>query len=758
MSRSGEEGNGEETTTRREELGIDNADADDDPAFASSSSSFLSWCRSKGIRIRPSLRCTAVAIGGRGVVSCCSSGEEIEAGTALVRVPRRWIFSLGGALAEGVGGDGDGGGGAFRAAVEEVQGKRRGRSINASSLLPPEALLACYLLLEAWKVECRREKAGEDEEEDKSVFSPQPPPSRWEPYLLSLPSSYPLLMQTVADSSSSASSSISPLERDAVFALFSGIPAARAAAEQATAEVAADVAEAAAALVAAAASRSCRGGGADDDASSASSTAAAASASASAFSFARERFAWARASVRSRAMFLSDDDDRATSFGSSAAAAAAQASQTPPLPSPSLFASAGALLPFGDLFNHAHAPPPEEPDTGGSCRSCEGWHSAPGVCCESGEEREEVGAEEATEAAAAAEAEVEAAEEPRPSSPPPPSNSWGDGAFDRTTSEFVVWARRSYSASGDRGKVGRKEEEKEGEKEGERQQQGEEEGANGKREVQIFLTYASDADNLATLSNYGFVDRGNPHDRCPLSLEAWRSVADKSARAAQEEARRRGRRDSGNNASSLLRWRAEALKVLLSSSSSPYSSSQEPLFLEADSWCHSLSGAPGWNLLSALRSAFLATELLSSSASFSVSSSSSHSSSSPLSLRRAAVASGGSPGTEVDAAAFSALAEAARAARELARPGDAEQERILERAEAAEAAEAAAARDSSGGGSGGDTEPASSVGGSSEGLVAAARWRQAWVQATERVVRHASRVAEAAKNAAAATTKRNIVK
>lgn len=738
MSASGEEE--AEEATRREERGIDDAGAEDDsasPAAATppSSSSFLSWCRSRGIRIHRSLRCAPVAVGGRGVVS----EEAIEAGTALVRVPRRWVFSLGAALAE------DGGDDAFRAAVEEKVWEGRGRSSSGtatySSLLPPEALLACYLLFEAWKVQKQQQR----------------PPSRWEGYISSLPSSYPLLMQTVAVASAPApASGASPLvERDAVFALFCGIPAALAAAEQAGAEVAGDVAEAAAALVAAAASRSCCKGGGGGDASSASPAAAAASAS----SFSRERFAWARASVRSRAMFLSDGDDRASSLERSLSSTPLPTPPTP-LPLPSSFASAGALLPFGDLFNHAHAPAPEEPDTGGSCGRCKGWHSAPGACSGSEEEEEERREEAGAAAAAATEA---AAEEPRPSSsspPSPPPNSWGDGAFDRATSEFIVRARRSYG-----------EEEEEEEKEGVEKQGGHkgEEEASGdsskkcerrkRREAfQIFLTYSSggaDADNLATLSNYGFVDASNPHDRCPLSLEAWGMVAEGSSRRLREEARRRRRRDGGKSADPPplgLRWRSEALEVLLSPSSS-----QETLS-EADSWCHSLSGAPGWNLLAALRSAFLATEV-SPSSSFS----SYSPSSSSLSVRRAAVASGASPGPAVDAAALSALAEAARAARELARPGDAEQERILERAAAAGEAKAAARAaacdgscrgDGNGGGSGdGDgsggceEEGRASV---SEGLLAAACWRKAWVEATERVAEHASRVAEAASAAAAA--------
>ena len=738
-----EEAGGEKEATAREERGIDNAGADgcrsSAPAVASvaaaaasaaasasagavpavapaassatpttSPSSFLSWCRSSGIRVHRSLRCAAVAVGGRGVVSVESSA--IEAGTALVRVPRKWVFSLGAALAEGDG--------AFRAAVEaEEQQRRAGRSRSASPLLPPEALLACSLLLEAWKVAQRGREAGAGEagEGEGAALSSPPPPSRWERYLSSLPGSYPLPMM---------------LERDAVSALFFGIPAAAAAAARAGDEAAGAVAEAAAALVAAAASRGCSEGG---DGGGAVASAAAASA----FSFARERFAWARATVRSRAMFLSDDDDRASSEGASASGS--------PLPLPPSFASAGALLPFGDLFNHAHAPDPEEPDTGGSCGSCNGWHSAPGVCCRESEGGG--GKEEGAFDAAAAAEEEEAG--PRPDSPrPPPSNSWGDGAFDRAASEFVVSARRSYGKVAGEEKGG---ENGEGEKEGERG----EEGAKSK-EVQIFLTYSSggaDADNLSTFVNYGFVDPDNPHDRAPLSLEAWRRVAEASARTLLEEARRRGRRDTANNDASpplaLLRWRAEALKLLLPSSSREQEQQQQQqqpplLLLEADSWCHSLSGAPGWKLLSALRWAFLATEPPPLRSSFSSSSSARSSRLSPLSSRRAAVASGGSPGPAVDAAAFAALAAAALAARELARPGDEEQERILGRAED-EAAPAGA-----GGGGKEEEGPVFSV---SDGILAAACWRRAWVAATERVVKHASRVAEAA---AAATREKTI--
>ena len=40
---------------------------------------------------------------------------------------------------------------------------------------------------------------------------------------------------------------------------------------------------------------------------------------------------------------------------------------------------AGALLPLGDLFNHAPPRPPQPPDVGGGCRACAGWHGATGA-------------------------------------------------------------------------------------------------------------------------------------------------------------------------------------------------------------------------------------------------------------------------------------------------------------------------------------------------------------------------------------------
>ena len=435
------------------------------------------------------------------------SSGPIEAGTALVRVPRRWVLSLGGALAADA---------AFRAAVLE-----RGEESSASSL-PPEALLACYLLLEAWKVEERGKRritkssssggggGNETEEEEERTLLPLPqwqPSSRWATYIRALPRSYPLLMQTVSNSNS-------PLESDSVSLLFSGIPAAQGAPEEARAEATGAVAEAAAALVAAAASKSCGGEGSCCCGSSSSA------AFLSSLAFARERFPWARASVRSRAMFLSDDDDK-TNFKTSSA--------SPSLPLPS-FASAVALLPFGDLFNHAHAPPPEEPDTGGSCACCRGWHGAPGVCCENGErgeERKEAFAAAATAAAmAATRATAEAEPLPPSSAAPVLSNSWGDGAFDAAASEFVVSARRSYRVAGQgKEKVGEKEE---GEKEGKEEEEGEEEkeeeeeeakkkaqsttrkGGGGGGEAQLFLTYSSggaDADNLATLVKFNQLPR-----------------------------------------------------------------------------------------------------------------------------------------------------------------------------------------------------------------------------------------------------------
>ena len=666
------------------------------------------------------------------------SSGPIEAGTALVSVPRRWVFSLGAALAgeeeedegeeeresESKGdddGQGGGGGGAFRAAVEEESG-----SSSSSSVLPPEVLLACYLLLEAWKVEerAKAEREGEKEKEKEEKEEPPPPlpqRSRWRPYLGSLPSSYPLLMQTVTSS---------PESNDSLCALFCGIPAAQAAAEQARAEAAGAVAEAAVALVARAASKSL---GKRNNSTSSASAAAAAAAAASAFAFAKERFPWARASVRSRAMFFADEDDIKSSDNS-----------------PSFFASAGALLPFGDLFNHAHAPAPEEPDTGGGCDRCSGWHGEPGGCESGRGEEEEGGGEgEGEEKEAVATATMTGkAEEPLSSSscplPLPLSTSWGDGAFDPATSEFVVRARSSYGVvvvAGGGGKGAGKESGREKEKERRGLQIS---------ENQIFLTYScggADADNLALLANYGFVDPLNPHDRAFVAMESWERVARESERALREETQRRGRRDNGSSnlasfsnsssSSALLRWRSEALKLLLSSSSSS-------TLAEEDSWCHSLSGCPGWNLLAALRSSFLATEV----SSFPSPSSSSTSSSSPsLSLRRAAVASGASPGAEVDAAAFSTLAEAAREARELARAGDAERERILERAAAEEAQAAAEAAETRGVEEEGRGEEPRSI---SEGLLAAASWRRCWSSALERVVRHAGRVAGAAAAAAEA--------
>lgn len=80
--------------------------------------------------------------------------------------------------------------------------------------------------------------------------------------------------------------------------------------------------------------------------------------------------------------------------------------------------SAGALLPLGDLFNHAPPRPPQPPDSGGACRACAGWHGASGACPSGGGDNDD------------------------PASSLP--ESWGDGAWDDDARVFRVTARTDY--------------------------------------------------------------------------------------------------------------------------------------------------------------------------------------------------------------------------------------------------------------------------------------------------------------------------
>ena len=117
-------------------------------------------------------------------------------------------------------------------------------------------------------------------------------------------------------------------------------------------------------------------------------------------------YAWAAAAVRSRSMFFS-----------------------PTSP-------AGALVPFGDLFNHGAPPPGGEPDTGGGCRGCAGWHGgSPGVCPRGG---------------AGPGPDLSSLTPPPPppgtvaSSLDPSGRCWGDGSWCEQTRTYTLTARCPY--------------------------------------------------------------------------------------------------------------------------------------------------------------------------------------------------------------------------------------------------------------------------------------------------------------------------
>jgi len=119
----------------------------------------------------------------------------------------------------------------------------------------------------------------------------------------------------------------------------------------------------------------------------------------------RAAYLWAAGAVRSRSMFLSPSSP------------------------------AGALVPFGDLFNHGCPPTGAEPDTGGGCGGCAGWHGArPGVCPGGGG----------------------GAAPPALTPPPPPPGTvapaadvagacWGDGAWDAASRTYTLTARAAYA-------------------------------------------------------------------------------------------------------------------------------------------------------------------------------------------------------------------------------------------------------------------------------------------------------------------------
>jgi len=75
-----------------------------------------------------------------------------------------------------------------------------------------------------------------------------------------------------------------------------------------------------------------------------------------------------------------------------------------------------ALLPLGDLFNHGSPPAPCEPDVGGGCGACAGWHGARGEC-----------------PARAAPAATGSGSE------------WGAGAHDAASRCYVLSSRSSYA-------------------------------------------------------------------------------------------------------------------------------------------------------------------------------------------------------------------------------------------------------------------------------------------------------------------------
>jgi hypothetical protein len=106
---------------------------------------------------------------------------------------------------------------------------------------------------------------------------------------------------------------------------------------------------------------------------------------------------------------------------------------------------AGVLVPFADLFNHGPPPAGDNPDTGGACGACAGWHAAPGVCPGGGGggEEDRVGPPHAGPCLLLL------------SPPPPPpgifaaavdarGRCWGDGAWDAASKTYRITARARY--------------------------------------------------------------------------------------------------------------------------------------------------------------------------------------------------------------------------------------------------------------------------------------------------------------------------
>lgn len=113
---------------------------------------------------------------------------------------------------------------------------------------------------------------------------------------------------------------------------------------------------------------------------------------------------------------------------------------------------AGAMLPVGDLFNHAPPRPPATPSTGGACGACDGWHGGEaGACAEEEEEGENA-----------------------------LPLAYGDGAHDAEKREYRVTARARFAPG-----------------------------------HQVFLSYGA-LTNLDLLEHYGHVPDTNPCDTAPF--------------------------------------------------------------------------------------------------------------------------------------------------------------------------------------------------------------------------------------------------